>query len=157
VASQLAKDPPQFLEQFDTFFHVPHGRLKLRQLAANAGELIFYERPDQPGPKTSTYSVTRTDQPEALRETLSQTLGLRGQVRKRRWLFLVDQSRLPFDEVEGLGGFLEVEVVLRPDQTEDEGARIATGLRLVLGVQEEDLVQGAYLDLLADRRLASRG
>jgi adenylate cyclase class IV len=69
----------------------------------------------------------------------------------------VDQSRIHVDEVEGLGCFLEVEVVLRPDQTEDEGARMATGLRLALGVQEEDLVQGAYLDLLADRQLASRG
>src|SRR4051794_10114106 len=91
LAVQLAPSLPELLEQLDTFFNVSHGRLKLRRLADNHGELIHYFRDDQAGPKQSTYSIVRTDQPDALRALLSEALGMRGQVRKRRWLYLTGQ------------------------------------------------------------------
>jgi predicted adenylyl cyclase CyaB len=148
LAERLTGRPPELLEQLDTFFPVPRGRLKLRQLAPDHGELIYYERPDQAGPKPSNYSITRTAEPAALREVLGQSLGVRGEVRKRRWLSLVGQSRIHLDEVEGLGTFLEVEVVLQPGQSVGEAQRIALELRRALDVRDEDLIQGAYLDLL---------
>src|SRR5579884_3312837 len=82
-AARLADGPPELLEQCDTFFNAARGRLKLRQLAPDRGELIFYERPDQPGPRTSNYSISRTADPAGLREVLAQALGVRGEVRKR--------------------------------------------------------------------------
>jgi predicted adenylyl cyclase CyaB len=136
------------LEQTDTFFNAPRGRLKLRQLFADRGELIFYDRPDRAGPKLSVYVITRTTEPAALRETLAQALGVRGEVRKRRWLYLVGPSRIHFDQVEGLGTFLEVEVVLQPGQTAPEGEQVAAALRAELGVHEADLIERAYIDLL---------
>jgi predicted adenylyl cyclase CyaB len=148
LAERLAGGPPELLEQTDTFFNAPRGRLKLRQLAPDRGELIIYERPDQTEPKSTIYSITRTTEPAALREVLAQALGVRGEVRKRRWLFLVGQSRIHLDEVEGLGIFLEVEVVLQPGQSVAEAERIAQGLRRALDVLDDDLLQGAYLDLL---------
>ena len=68
--------------------------------------------------------------------------------RKRRTVFIVGQSRIHLDEVERLGSFLEVEVVLRPEQTVAEGERIATALRRDLEVQEQDLIDVAYIELL---------
>ena len=55
------------------------------------------------------------------------------------------------DAVEGLGHFLELEVVLAPGQSPVEGEAIARGLMAKLGVRECDLVEGAYADLLAGR------
>jgi predicted adenylyl cyclase CyaB len=149
LAERLANGPPELLEQIDTFFSVAHGRLKLRQLAAERGELIYYERSDQAGPKQSTYSLAATNQPEALAALLAQALGVRGVVHKRRWLYRAGQTRIHFDEVEGLGSFLEVEVVLQPGQAIREGERIAEEARRQLAVHDEDLVEVAYIDLLA--------
>lgn len=148
LAAKLADGPPEVLEQVDTFFQVPHGYLKLRQFSADRGELIHYFRPVQAGPKLSKYSLLPIDQPEVLRDFLVQALGIYGQVRKRRSVYVVGQSRIHFDEVEHLGNFLEVEVVLRPEQTIADGERIASDLRRELEVQGDDLIDVAYVELL---------
>jgi predicted adenylyl cyclase CyaB len=140
--------PPTLLRQVDTFFHAPRGRLKLRELDAAQGELIAYERPDAPGPKRSEYRIARTSAPAELRETLAAALGVVGVVRKTRTLYLVGQTRVHLDEVEGLGPFLELEVVLAPGESAADGERIARDLMGRLGVRPDDLVSGAYLDLL---------
>ena len=57
------------------------------------------------------------------------------------------------DQVEGLGNFLEFEVMLREDQSPAEGEVIASELMRKLGVEEADLVEGAYIDLLERRAL----
>lgn len=61
---------------------------------------------------------------------------------------MTGQTRIHLDEVEGLGRFIELEVVLRRDQTIEEGQRIAEALMVRLGVRSEDLVEEAYVDLL---------
>ena len=148
LAAKLADGPPEMLDQVDTFFPVQHGYLKLRQLSADRGELIHYLRPVQAGPKLSKYFLLPIDQPGEMRNLLVQALGIYGEVRKRRFVFFVGQSRIHFDEVERLGSFLEVEVVLRPEQAIAEGERIATALRRQLEVQDEDLIEVAYIELL---------
>jgi len=148
LAARLAGGPPEVLEQVDTFFPVSNGYLKLRQFSRGRGELIHYVRPVQAGPKLSSYSVVPTDQPEALRDLLAEALGVYGEVRKRRHVYIVGQSRIHFDKVELLGSFLEVEVVLRPEQSVAEGERIAASLRGELEVSEDELVEGAYITLL---------
>ncbi len=147
-AMQWSDSPVQVLHQEDTFFHVPQGRLKLRQLSPVYGQLIYYHRPDQSGPKRSDYILFETEHPESLKTVLTLALGVRGVVRKKRSLYQIGQTRLHLDEVEGLGHFLELEVVLGPDQGDAEGQAIARDLMIRLGVQEEDLIQGAYIDLL---------
>jgi predicted adenylyl cyclase CyaB len=148
----LADDGPRLLEQEDTFFVCPKGRLKLRQLSGAAeAELIYYERSDRKGPKESHYVVHRTADGEGLKRVLSQSLGVRGVVRKRRELFLVGQTRVHLDEVEGLGTFVELEVVLRPDQTSSDGTSVAIGLMEQLGISADQLIDKAYLDLLNQR------
>ena len=51
--------------------------------------------------------------PESLKSTLSLALGVRGVVRKTRYLYLVGQTRIHLDDVEGLGHFMELEVVMQ--------------------------------------------
>ncbi|EMP29392.1 hypothetical protein UY3_13500 [Chelonia mydas] len=112
------------------------------------GQLIFYERPDSEGPKLSHYSISPTADPAGLVAVLSEALGVQGVVKKERRLYMVGQTRVHLDRVEGLGDFLELEVVLSEQQSPEDGERVARRLMEELGVQEEDLVAGAYLDLL---------
>ena len=41
---------------------------------------------------------------------LGQTIGIKGVVRKRRMLYMIGQTRVHVDQVEGLGDFMELEV-----------------------------------------------
>ena len=150
LARALCDDEhPQLIHQDDTFFDAPHGRLKLRVFGNGAGgELIHYQRPDADGPKRSDYVLVPVAEPESLREALIRACGLLGRVRKERLLLLVGATRVHLDRVEGLGEFLELEVLLRDDQTEADGAAIARDLMQRLGIQPGQLVSGAYLDLL---------
>ena len=51
TAATLASDGPFEIEQDDTFFRCESGRLKLRDFLNGTGELIFYRRTNQLGPK----------------------------------------------------------------------------------------------------------
>lgn len=154
-ARALADGPAQRLLQDDTFFACARGRLKLRHFGDGSGELIHYERADVDGPKLSDYVRAPTADPVALREALARAHGVIGRVRKTRWLLTCGATRIHLDDVEGLGEFVELEVVLRDDQTEVEGAAIAHGLLARLGVEPSQLVSGAYLDLLASASSAA--
>ena len=149
LARALSDDVhPQLIHQDDTFFDAPHGRLKLRVFGDGSGELIHYHRPDVDGPKVSDYLLAPVAEPETLRAVLSRAFGLLGRVRKERILVLVGATRVHLDRVEGLGDFLELEVVLAEGQTEADGVAVAHALMAGLQVTPAQLVSGAYLDLL---------
>lgn len=147
-AERLSGSPGELIVQEDTFFVVPNGRLKLRVFGPEAGELIFYVRDDVAGPKQSSYVISKSSEPASLAAALAGALGTRGVVRKRRMLYLVDRTRIHVDDVEGLGQFLELEYVAPSDASTDEGIAITAELMRALGVDERDLVTGAYVDLL---------
>lgn len=137
----------QVIPQEDTFFNTPQGRLKLRRLA-NHAELIYYTRPDQEGPKRSDYHIARSNDPENLKRVLELAYGIRGAVLKTRYLYLVGQTRVHLDDVQGLGQFVELEVALEDGQSDVDGQKIAEDLMSALGVEADDLIDGAYMDLL---------
>ena len=147
-----ADQGPTPIAQDDTFFRCANGRLKLRRFSATVGELIFYRRADAAGPKESFYVIARTDEPDALREALTLAYGQAGRVRKQRTLFLVGRTRVHLDRVEGLGEFLELEVVLRDGEALDAGLLEARALMARLGVADSQLITGAYVDLLGAAR-----
>jgi adenylate cyclase class IV len=151
-ADALADGEAELIEQDDSFFGVAQGRLKLRQFADGSAELIHYERADQTRAKASDY--VRVPVPDAaaaaaLRQALQRACGDHGRVRKRRWLLLAGQTRIHLDRVEGLGDFIELEVVLRDDQDDAQGVAIAEALMVSLGLDQAPREAGAYRDLLA--------
>jgi len=153
LAAALATDGPgsRLLVQHDVFYRVPHGRLKLRRFGEGNGELIQYDRPDELGSKTSSYVVVPVERPGEVHAALARALGVLTEVKKRRTLYMVGRTRVHFDEVEGLGQFIELEVVLRDGEDEAVGHDEARGLMARLAIGQEDLIAGAYADL---RRLA---
>lgn len=155
-ARAIGDGAPRVLDQEDVFFGTPRGRLKLR-VCEGRGQLIFYERPDDSGPKLSRYRVVDVSEPGPLRALLADALGETATVRKQRTLIMAGQTRLHVDRVEGLGDFMELEVVLRDDQGTEEGCAIARDLMRALGVGEGELVAGAYADLLGAGAAAPDG
>ena len=77
-AAAIADAGPVEILQDDTFFNCSAGRLKLRIFSAQAGELIFYRRANQQGPKESFYLRTPSTEPEELRESLALAYGVSG-------------------------------------------------------------------------------
>lgn len=150
-ARAFATEGPVDLVQDDTFFACANGRLKLREFADGSGELIHYLRADEAGPKASDYLITAIAAPHALRETLSRALGTVGRVRKARRLYIADRTRIHLDQVEDLGSFVELEVVLREGETTESGNAVARHIMALLGIAESQLVRGAYVDLKGSR------
>lgn len=149
--AQFADQGPMEISQDDTFFKCENGRLKLRAFSSTEGELIFYQRQNQPGPKASFYLITPTSSPDTLREALTLAYGQAGRVRKVRTLFLVGRTRVHLDKVGGLGHFLELEVILEDGESPETGTEEADLLMEKLGVDSSQLVECAYVDLLAQR------
>jgi adenylate cyclase class IV len=145
--AQLATETPSLMRQVDTFFRTPRGRLKLRVPSPGSVELIYYERADESGPRRSVYFVAPVADPPALRAVLEESLGIRGVVRKTRELFIAGDTRVHIDDVESLGRFLELEVMLS-DGGEAAGRTRCRELMDSLGVDDADLVDRAYIDML---------
>lgn len=152
----LADQGPVEIMQDDTFFTCDRGRLKLRAFSADEGQLIFYRRPNQLGPKESFFIISPTAAPDSLREALSLAYGQAGRVRKRRTLYLVGRTRVHLDRVEDLGDFLELEVVLSEGEHSASGVDEARHLMAALGIAPGQLIESAYLDLLA-QQVAQQG
>jgi adenylate cyclase class IV len=150
-AAALADTGPIEIAQDDTFFRCDSGRLKLRAFSNGTGELIYYRRANQRGPKESFYLLSPTSAPDSLRDSLSLAYGQVGRVIKQRVLFLVGRTRIHLDKVEQLGHFLELEVVLADDEPSDVGVREAHELMENFDVKPHQLIDEAYVDLLAQR------
>jgi predicted adenylyl cyclase CyaB len=88
-----------------------------------------------------------TSSPATLREALALAYGIAGRVRKQRTLYLAGRTRIHIDRVEGLGDFMELEVVLRDGEDVDAGVREAHDLMAQLRIDASALVEGAYVDL----------
>ena len=151
IALELApRGPQQDIVQEDTYFHVPAGRLKLRveQGPDADSRLVFYQRPDTPGPKASDYDMASVSDPDATKKLLDAALGVAVVVRKRREIFLYKNVRIHLDEVQGLGSFMEFEAVMGPDTPEDMGEPLVRKLLKRFNIAEPDLIAGSYSDML---------
>lgn len=149
-AEELSDTGKDVHVQRDIFFNATKGRLKLRRFEDGSAELISYERSNVLGPRLSSYDkvTINSDSAESLINILSESIGVFGAVNKTRQLFMVGQTRIHIDRVDGLGNFIELEVVLREDQDVEAGQKIAADLMEKLQIKEENLIAEAYVDLL---------
>lgn len=141
--------------QRDTYFVVPEGRLKVREGTIEQG-IIFYNRPDQTGPKPS--HIERTDPGKALaavHTVLQAALPVDVVVEKTRSIYWVDQVKVHLDEVPGLGCFVELEAV-DTDGTASESDlhAMCTDLMNDLNIPNNALVDRSYSDLVRENTTA---
>jgi homotetrameric cytidine deaminase len=140
------------LRQRDTYFAVPHGRLKLREEDPGGATLIAYERPDGASERVSSYRLVPVAEPDAMREALAAANGVLTVVDKRRRLLMWDSVRIHLDGVSGLGTFLELEAVAEPgSDLSRERAHVAE-LRELLEIGDDALRADSYADALLAAR-----
>ena len=138
------------LHQVDTYFRIPAGRLKLREThgSEERSELVYYERPDERGPKRCRYEVAAVSNPQEMKRLLALAFGIRCVVEKDRTVYLVDTVRIHLDRVAGLGEFLEFEVVMSEGDPDAAGEERARELMRVFRIEPDDLVEVSYADLI---------
>ena len=133
--------------QIDTYFPVPHGRLKLREIVGVRAELIWYERSNLAKSRRSEYRLTPVSHPAELKTSLNAALGERGEVEKFRHVLLWHNVRIHLDNVVGLGSFIEFEAVMHEGEDEPTGHERLKHLCEVLNLKEADYLDKSYADL----------
>lgn len=145
VSLEIGASDKGWLYQTDTYFRVPHGRLKLREEGAIA-QLISYERANETVARESRYRLVPVGDPAGLKDALSDALGVLVVVEKSRRLLLWQGVRIHLDEVRGLGSFIEIEAVA--DSASDLSAEHhrAGQLQDALAITPDRIVAFSYSD-----------
>ncbi len=134
--------------QIDTYFKVANGRLKLRE-GNIENALIHYHRPDQEGPKASEVTLYQSEPESNLKAILTNALGIFKVVDKQREIYFIENVKFHIDTVMDLGSFVEIEAIDRTGEIGKE--KLLDQCRYymdLLGISEEDLVEGSYSDML---------
>jgi len=135
-------------EQSDTYFNVPNGRLKLRE-GNIENNLIYYERTNQSGPKKSHFKLVRVEDATGLKEALTESIGVKVVVKKKREIYYIGNVKFHIDEVPGLGSFVEIEAGnISANLTEDELKKQCDFYMQQFKIRPEDLIEVSYSDLL---------
>lgn len=152
VCESLGAEPRGLLVQEDTYFHVPVGRLKLREERGTKAHLIAYQRPDDPHQRESRYRIAPVTDPTTLKAVMSAALGVQIVVTKQRRLFMLGSVRIHLDAVDGLGSFVEFEAVAPADSDLSQEREDVRMLREAFAINTADLISGSYCDLALARR-----
>ena len=150
VRRQLVDFKAEFREtvkQNDTYFNVPKGRLKLREINGSEAYLVYYERGNSAASCYSTYRLWNVTNQAGFMEILTTVLGVKVIVEKQRELWLFGDTRIHLDRVMNLGEFVELETVIR-NQTEREAWMEHQSVKEAIGIMERDLIAESYSDLL---------
>ena len=138
--------------QIDTYFAAKQGRLKLRE-GNIENALIYYERPDQQGPKQSDVTLYHPEPGSSLKEILTNAMTVDVVVEKRREIYFVDNVKFHLDEVEELGRFVEIEAI------DADGSIGVAELRRqcdeyvdLFAISPGDLLETSYADLMRAAR-----
>jgi adenylate cyclase class 2 len=138
-------------EQTDTYFNVPNGRLKLRE-GNIENNLIFYERNNQAGPKSSHFNLVKVEDAKGLKEVLTKSMGVKVVVKKKREIYYIKNVKFHIDEVPGLGAFVEIEAGnILADLSATQLKEQCDHYMKELGINETDLVEISYSDLLLEK------
>jgi adenylate cyclase class 2 len=135
--------------QKDTYFNVLSGRLKLRQ-GNIENSLIFYNRPDQSGPKQSDFLLSPVADGPAQERLLEKALGIKVVVEKNRRIFYIENVKFHLDEVPGLGSFVEIEAgnVSDPLLTVEQLKEQCDFYVRAFGIEDSDMIHHSYSDML---------
>lgn len=137
--------------QKDTYFNVINGRLKLR-MGNIENNLIFYNRNNQKGPKQSDFQLIPIQDAIAMENLLTEALGRKVVVEKKRKIFFLDNIKIHLDEVPQLGSFVEIEAsnLSNPSLTIEQLHKQCADLMQHFEIKDEDLIENSYSDMLLD-------
>ncbi len=135
------------INQVDTYFHNPKGRLKLRETdISHEGWLIYYERPNTLESRYSIYQLCKIAEASGLKELLTAALGVKTIIKKQRVLWMYKNTRIHLDTVTDLGEFVELETVFQ-GQTEADADKEHNHVKNVLGLETAEPIAVSYSEL----------
>ena len=135
-------------EQYNTYFNVKVGRLKLQE-SSKGRDLIHYDKNSSSGIGSTNVLLHIYNPEESLKEVLTNSIGVKAQVKKVRDSWRKDFASIYIDSVEGIGLFVTVEVkddngYLSPEQLQEICQQFIT----LLEIQQQDFVGKSYDDML---------
>lgn len=151
IAKKIGAKFEATYRQVDTYFVVKRGRLKLREIASHESRLIYYNRPDERGPKTSDYQICPVANAGQLKEMLQHSLGVWKTIEKQRDVYWFDEVRIHLDAVNVLGNFIEFEGVISEGAKRQEVADKVKELMSRFEIHEKALIEGSYSDLTTQK------
>ena len=144
--------------QADTYFAAPHRdfaktdeALRIRSFDGKA--VLTYK-----GPKLDGISKTREELETPIDEEITAkilyALGFSeaGIVRKSREVFIAGKITVCLDTVEGLGEFLEVEIVAENEKDLDISRRELFDFLKHFGAEEKDSIRTSYLEMVLEKK-----
>jgi predicted adenylyl cyclase CyaB len=136
-------------QQTDTYFDVPKGRLKLRQINSEKTQLIYYERDNVSKPKRSDIFIMEIPESKAFTALLKKILKVKVTVKKTREIYWFDRTQIHLDAVDSLGWYVEFErkTSNTPKEIERNTKRLEK-LMETLEIDHEDLEKLSYSDLV---------
>jgi predicted adenylyl cyclase CyaB len=137
-------------QQIDTYFNVPKGRLKLRE-GNIENALINYDREDLAGSKLSSVILYRHQPDPALKAILTHQLGVKMVVDKVRKIYFIENVKFHFDQVKGLGTFIEVEAIDNNGQYSlDQLQEQCDHYQAMFDLEHHQMIRQSYSDLLLE-------
>ena len=113
LAAQLAPYYSETLYQTDTYFETKHDRFKLREENGKTPYLIRYQRPDLEEAKQSNYLFYPVNNVDLFLSVIGDSLKEELKIKKQRAIYFPKPHiRVHLDQIEDLGNFLEIEIIL---------------------------------------------
>ena len=138
--------------QIDTYFNVPNGRLKLRE-GTIENALIHYERKNEASAKQSNVLLYQHKPDSSLKVILTKALGIKTVVDKQRKIYFIDNVKFHFDEVKGLGSFVEVEAIDKDRNIGLEKLKEqCNAYAQLFQLTENNFIAESYSDLLMEKK-----
>ena len=137
-------------KQTDTYFNTLKGRLKLRE-GNIENNLIYYERNNQAGPKSSHFNLIKIEDAAGLKEVLEKSAGIKVIVTKIREIYYIKNVKFHIDNVPGLGSFIEIEAGnIGADLTRIELEAQCKFYMEAFQIGTADLLERSYSDMLLE-------
>lgn len=136
--------------QIDTYYGVPKGRLKLREVEGKTdAELIYYERENAVEPKKSSVFILSIAKPKSFKRILKRIMTVKAVVDKTREIYFYKGVQIHLDKVEGLGSFIEFERKTSQDpKRQKKDLQKLEKLRKILDISRKSLQRLSYSDLI---------
>jgi predicted adenylyl cyclase CyaB len=135
--------------QEDIYYSVNKGRLKLRIINGEMGNLIHYFRSNESRKRVSNYTISETNTPKELNSILSSLHGVLIKVKKVREITIIDNVRIHIDKVIGLGNYLEIEIIFNSIK---EARKRMDALIDALELDSKKFISVSYSDLLLNKK-----
>jgi predicted adenylyl cyclase CyaB len=152
IRFKLANLKPEIFKQKDFFINSNEGRLKFRQYENYKSQLIYYERDEQNYLMPSQFKIYTY--PDKIKSRLAlkkfkNNYGLKGVVKKTREYYRDGNVRIHLDDVQNLGKFIEIEVVVDSNTNIENAKKIAENyFHKILAIPIKQTISSSYIELI---------